>query len=280
MLNKVLNFFKTYKKWFIYGGIAIVAIIILSSIQTCNKNRSFQNELKDEEILSLRLQLQTKDSIINKRDQTIILQTAVSVRDQKQIKAYSDSIFALKSKNTRKSDKILAHVTQGTKTKIVNTLVPYVDSLKFKKFSDSVMANCKEVIKYMKDSTVPTGTVSKDSTKDYEIAGTVTKKGFKIDSLSINDSTHLRFVEHKGGLLKRDSKGKRHFILKRSIEVQILHTNPLVKVTSLNSIFYTPKAKNKWVERVYASPIVLLKSPPARGAAASSPQPHGELPHV
>jgi len=29
-----------------------------------------------------------------------------------------------------------------------------------------------------------------------------------------------------------------------------------------------------------ASPIVLLKSPPARGAAPSSPQPHGELPRV
>jgi len=29
-----------------------------------------------------------------------------------------------------------------------------------------------------------------------------------------------------------------------------------------------------------ASPIVLLKSPPARGEAASSPQPHGELPRV
>jgi hypothetical protein len=29
-----------------------------------------------------------------------------------------------------------------------------------------------------------------------------------------------------------------------------------------------------------ASPIVLLKSPPARGAVPSSPQPHGELPRV
>jgi len=31
---------------------------------------------------------------------------------------------------------------------------------------------------------------------------------------------------------------------------------------------------------VGASPIVLLKSPPARGAAPSSPQSHGELPRV
>lgn len=250
MLNKILNFLKKYKKWFIYGGIAIVAIIVLSSIQTCNKNSRFKNQLKDDEILSLKLQLQTRDSIINNRNQTISLQTAIVVRDQKQLKLYSDSIFDLKKKNTRKSDVVLAHVTQGTKTKIVNVMVPYTDSLKFKKFSDSVIANCTDVIEYMMDSTVPTGTKSQEVTKDYEIAGTVTKQGFKVDSLSINDSTQLRFIQHKGGLFKRDSKGKRHFILKKSIEVQIFHTNPLVKETSLNSIFYVPNAKNRWFERV------------------------------
>ncbi|MEI6887628.1 MAG: hypothetical protein WCK31_05350, partial [bacterium] len=62
-------------------------------------------------------------------------------------------------------------------------------------------------------------------------------------------------VNHSGGLFKRNSLGKVKFWTKKNIEVQVLHTNPLIKIKNINSVFYVPKVKQKWGERIAISAI-------------------------
>ena len=237
---------KKYERILTYAIFTIIALWFLS-LSTCNKNTSYKNQ--QSTIDSFSLVSQKYDSVINNKNQTILIQTSIVTDDQNTIKKLTDSIFNLKKKSTKKSDKVIAYVSTYTDTELEEYLLGFKDTSEFREFSDSVSKQCEEVLSYMKDSTIKIPKQLEDSTKDFKFNGVVTKEGLKINTLSFPDSTYLRFVEHNGGLLKKDTKGKRHFLLKKSVEIQILHTNPHVKTKGINSIIYIPKAKQRWLER-------------------------------
>lgn len=240
-----MNFLK--KNWRLLEHI-LVAILIIGVILTkCDSNRHVT------ENLALKIENQRLDSIKNQAGQTILVQEAVIVKDQKAIKDYTDSIFNLKKKQERQIKTIIAYYSQHTNTQIDSVPVPYVDTIATKKFSDSVTAQCQEVIRYLNDSTVTvprTVETPKDSYNFY-FKGTVTKSKFIIDSLSIVDSQYVRIVVHKGGLLRKDVYGKRHFWTKKKIEVQSFHTNTLIKVNSQTSVFFDPPKKKNVVGKLF-----------------------------
>jgi hypothetical protein len=119
-----------------------------------------------------------------------------------------------------------------------------------KRFSDSVERACAVVINYYRDSTVKVGTKAKEITPYYTIDATIQKDSLQINNVSFTDSQYVRFVVLKGGLLKRDQNHKLHLFLKKSMQVQILHTNPKMHVTGSNSVIYTPKVKSRWFEKL------------------------------
>lgn len=245
-MKKIKDFIIKYERIIIYS-IFLLVVLWLLSLSTCNKNRDYTNQ--QATIDSLMIANQTKDSIINYKGQQVILQTAIVTDNQATIKKLTDSIFDLKKKNTRKSDKVASYVATYTDTELEEYLLGFKDTLEFKDFADSVFKQCDEVINYMRANTITIPRTVEDSSTYFKFKGTISQQGFKIDNLSFPDSTYTRFVEHKGGLFKRDSKGKRHFFLKKSIEVQTFHTNPYVKLKGINSVFYIPKAKQRWLER-------------------------------
>ncbi len=245
-MKKIIQFFKDYERLFVYG-LFIVILVWLLSIQTCNKNSPYQNQ--QNTIDSLMLANQKKDSIINKKGQEVDIQTAIVTANKEAINKLSDSVFDLKRKNS-KNTQTIAYLSQYIKTGIKDKIVPYKDTTGFQEFSVRLTKECDSVIKYYQANALKVPKDVEDSTKDFVFKATMGKDSFKIKEISFYDSTYIRFVTHKGGLFKRNSLGKVKFWTRKSIEAQVLHTNPYVQVNKMNSVFYVPRAKQRWGERL------------------------------
>ena len=254
IFNSILGFIRRNERIILYCLAALLILWVLS-LKTCNKNSPYANQ--QSTIDSLTLANQKMETIVNEKNQEVKVQTAIVVRNQETIDKYADEIFALKKKNS-KNTHTTGIVSQVTETGVDSVEVAYVDTVAFKKFSDSVNKKCAEVIAYMKESTITIPRTVEDSTKDFIFKGEVTKTGFNINKISFPDSTSVRFVTHKGGLFKRNSLGKVKLWTKKSIEAQVVHSNPYVKVTNMNSVFFVPEVKQRWLERILIAAASVL----------------------
>lgn len=238
---------KLESKFLTVKNILIGALLIACAflyIDGCNKQNNLKNEL-----LTAQIQNQKLDSVKNTLNQTVYKQQAIITDNQKALKAQSDEAFNLKRSYEKKIKDIHFYYKNQSKTELKDVLVPYVDSAERKRFSDSVEKKCKEVIDYLIDSTVKVGKKAVIDSSHYNISLSVEKAGIKVDSISFVDSQYLRIVEIKGGFLKKDFNGKRKLFLKKYLEVQVLHTNPHIKITGQNSIIYK-KEKKRIIEKI------------------------------
>lgn len=243
--------YQNIRKLFTLERLLLVGLVIfLLMLNRCN-NRKYQNQLAEGQtkIDSLMLANQKWDSIHNKDGQTILLQTAIVTNSQKAIRDLTDSIFNLKKRNERKIKEVIAYYKNVTHTGTDTLEIAYVDKERMKRFSDSVEAACAEVIKFYRDSAVQVPRNVKDSSAYFAFDGTVQKNSFRINKIDFPDTLNLRIVETKGGFFKKNLEGKRKFYLPRSVEFQAFHTNPLVKTTQMNSVFFKPKARFRWLEK-------------------------------
>lgn len=240
--------------------ILIGLVIFLFFLNQCN-NRKHQNELSanTETIDSLMLANQKWDSIHNADGQAIQVQTALVVKNQEAFRKYSDSMFNLTKRQERRIKEILVHYSGVTSTGLDTLKIPYKDTVGQKRFADSVEKECAEVIAFYRKNAleipydtvtgVPTGKPVKDSTNDYFIDATVFKDTLRINKIAFPDSLQIRFVETKGGLFRRNAQGKVKIFSRRSVEVQVLHSNPHVSTLKMNSLVYKPDKKFKWLEK-------------------------------
>lgn len=225
----------------------IILILVITALSALSLylayNNKQQKEILESQVTSLKLEKQRSDSIINKQGQTIYTQETIITKDQESIKQLAQEKFNLGKKYEKQVKEVIAYYSSKTNTIVKNVPVPFVDTVARKKFSDSLEAVCVEVINYYKNNSVevPVKVGVDDSSLSFH--GTVNITGFKIDSLSIPDSTYLRFDQIKGGFLKRDFNGKRHLFTKKSVQIKVLHTSPYVKVVGQNSVIYQPKVK-------------------------------------
>lgn len=187
------------------------------------------------------------DSIKNELAQTVIVQETIVTNSKEEIGRLTDDIFNLKKKNERQIKEVVAYYKGIINTTLKDIDVPYVDTIDT--FPDLKDAECEVALEYYKANTVPVPRTVRDSTKDYKVDMTVTKAGVRINNLEIPDSQYVRFVNLKGGFLKKDQQGKRHLFLKQSVQVQVLHTSPFIKVTGGNSVIYQAKKKGRWLEK-------------------------------
>jgi hypothetical protein len=93
--------------------------------------------------------------------------------------------------------------------------------------------------------------ISIDTTQDkfFQFDGDVLKNRFKINSINFPDSQRIAIIETKGGMFKRDINGKLKIFKRKTLEIQVLHTNPYIKVNGMSSIVYKPQVKSRWFER-------------------------------
>lgn len=202
------------------------------------------NFSKNKEIQTVLLQQKQSDSIINLYGKTIYTQATIVTQDKSTIKELTDSIFKLKKKHEKRIKSVIAYYSEQTTIRVDSFETAWVDTAKMKRFSDSLELHCQEIINYYKNNTVDIGRQSSVDSPYFKGNFTVTKTGITIDKIEFKDSLKLRFVEIKGGILKKNSEGKRKLFTKGWIEVQAFHENPYIKVNSQQSVIYQQKNKS------------------------------------
>lgn len=226
----------------IIAGLAALALFLY--IDGCSKKK--RAEKAETEVALLTLDKQKSDSVINKLNQTVYTQEVVIVKNQESFKNYTDSMFNLFKKQERQIKNVIAYYKGSTNTTIEKVPVPYIDTLGLKKWEDSVQQRCSSVIAYYEANTISVPRTAKDSTANYSVDFSVRKDSLVVNEISIPDNQQLRFVTLKGGFLKKDTYGKRHFILGKKLQVQVLHSNPLIKVTGQSSVIFK-ESSNKLI---------------------------------
>lgn len=214
--------------------IAVVVLILalLLSLFIIDHGHNKRYDKLVEQITQQQLENQKLVKIVNEKGDSINTQKVIITSSQEALRSLTDSIFSLTRRQEKQIRNIIAYYTERTSTHIDSVDVPYVDTIAMRKFSDSVTKNCQEVLSYMKDSTITVPRTGRDSTSTYDISLTATKQNFKVNQISIPDSSFLRIDEMKGGLFK-----------KRSYEIKSFHTSPHVDTKGQNSVIFKPKPK-------------------------------------
>lgn len=217
----------------------IIALLLIVVFFLSKCSSSLKRE-KENIIAQSELDKQTLQTLLNKKGDTIYSQKSIITSSQSVISNLTDSIFDLKKKD-RKNRDVIAYYRGRTTTRIDTLEISWVDTLRMKRFEDSVERVCKDVIAYYRDSAIETPHTDSFVTKDIDINFTL-KKTDKVPSLLINrllivDTLDLQFVEHK------------RFLRKSKIEVQFVHSNPYIRVDGSNSVFYKPQKKPKLLQK-------------------------------
>lgn len=223
-------------------NIIIGVFILLSAgllINSCSKDKK-----NKELVLNLEGQLtQVKDSL----GRIITIKDVQVVESQESIKQLRAQLFETSEAYNKKVKEVKALIAQKTVFIVKDKLIPYKDTTGFKNWSDSIMANCRDVIKYYEDSTVLIGTTARDSTAYYDVSLTILKNGIRVDSVTLIDSQYVSITEFKGGILRRNIEGKFKIFLKKKIKVEIKHTNPNFKNIGIDAYMFEDKKKNLFI---------------------------------
>lgn len=225
---------KDIKNWIMAG---LVILLLMIGAKGIIDNRSAKDQ-----ITQLQLDKQELTITVNQKGQIITQQDVIITDDQTALKSLSDSFFALKKADDKKIKNVIAFYKGITKTKIDTVALAYVDTLATHKFEDSVAKQCAQVIDYYERNYVSVPRTAEDSTADFNVKVDIRRDSARF-SIQIPDSQYIRFATLKGGLFKKDIFGKRHFILKKQIVAQVLHTNKKIEILGQNSALYVPPPK-------------------------------------
>ncbi len=214
-------------------------ILMLSVLVALMFFRSCDDSKKIEE---LQVQLDKANRIKDSLENTIVVKDVKIVEDQESIKKLRADLFQTTEKYNDKVKEVKALIAQGTQVVIKEVKVPYIDSTKMKKWADSIAIKCAEVIQYYEDSTVKIGKQAKDSTAHYKIDATIQKEGINMNEIKFIDSQYVALTEMKGGILKRNTKGKFRLYVPPTTRVEIKHTNPYFQNTGVDAFLFKEKA--------------------------------------
>lgn len=234
------------KNIFIFALLGLAAFLYIDG---CSKKKKLDKA--ESELTLLNLKNQELDSIKNTLQQTVYVQEVAIIKNQEAFRNYTDSMFKLFKKQEKRVRDIIAYYQSLTIGEIRDVAVPYLDTIGLKKWEDSIMRRCSDVIAYYDANTISVPRTAADSTEHYSVSFTIRQDSLKINSIQIPDTQHIRFVTTKGGFLKKDTYGKRHLFLKRRTEVQVLHSNPLISVKGQQSAIYEPPKKRGLLGKVF-----------------------------
>lgn len=239
---KVLTFFKSKTNSLVWIQWAVIALILVLFFQfkSCSDRKL---AIAQSTVDSLTLASQKSDSTVNTLGQKVYTQSVIITSNQKSIRQLSDSMFNLKKKDAKILKKVISYYSQRTHIVMDTVSIPYTDTTVHGSFKDS-----SDLARYLRDSTISVPRTVNMSNQYFSINETLKKEGIVINSIDFPDSQYIRVVENRGGFFRRVN-GKLKFHVKKQVQIQTLHTNPLIRITGQNSVEYVPKAKPKILER-------------------------------
>ena len=236
-------------------SLIIIGLVIALFQVDSYRNKEFSSQ--KAKLDSLTLVNQQLVQTTNQQGQVISKQAVIITDNQSTLASLTSQVFDLKDKEQKRIKQVNALISIASHTKVDSIRVPYVDTLKLKKFSDSLERICRAVIDYYENSTTPVPRHALIDSPYFKFDGTITRSGLTVNSINLPDTQRIAVVETKGGFFKRDINGKIKFHLPSKTEIQVLHTNPNIKVDGISSIVYKPPTKPRWLERglLFASGI-------------------------
>lgn len=229
--------------------IGILATFLVASVYTCNK----QDKEVKAVITQLQFDLQTVDSISNAKGQKVTEQAVIITNNNKALQAATDSLFNLRKQDAQKIKDVIAYYKSVMYVELDTVRIPYTDTT----YLEAVDSSCETTLAYFRAHTISVPRRATITTADYDATVEV-KKDIVNLSLKLIDTQYVRFVHLKGGLLKKDQTGKRHFILKKKAYVQVLHTNSLINVTNQNSTLFEQPKKPLWTKGLLIGAGIVL----------------------
>lgn len=246
-------------EWFNYKRVIVLLVgvgicIALSMLDQCRGNK-YAHQQKIIDSLTLVNQKLVQDT--NRLGQLLVKQQAIVTTNQEEIKTVALENLQLKDKDAKRIKQVNSLIKENTKLKLENYYIPYdPDDTSDYVLPDTIRIPCPDT-NYIKVPKKITDTLK----SDFKFVATVGKTGVTIDSLVITDKETIVFAE-TGGWFKRDINGKFKIHQKRKIEAIVSHSNKLISVEQMNSLYYTPKPKARWLERIViaaASAFITLK---------------------
>lgn len=214
-------------------NVGLVIIIIMLLFDRCKTEEAFKAlQVKFDNDIS-----QIRDSLGN----IIAVKDAQIVGNQESMKELRARLFQTTENYNQKVKEVQALIAQKTVVIFKEIYVPYVDTIKMKKWADSIAIKCKDVIQYYEESSVPVGKQAIDSTGHYKIDATVQKNGLKINEIKFIDSQYVSITKMKGGLFKKNTAGKLKFYQPPATVIEIKHTNPYFQNKGSSSFVYKKK---------------------------------------
>lgn len=234
-------------KWLDFTSLLLAIILLFVSFRGC----SIQDEY---EKLNIKYSdaVRIKDSI----GRTIYVKDAKIVENQQSIKDLRAKLFETTEKYNKKVLEVNAIIASKTKVKTDTIDVPYEDTIKLKKWKDSVYKRCSDVIQFYEDSAVLVGTSAKDSTEHYKIDATVKKSGVRMNQIQFIDSQYLSITEYKGGFIMRDDYGKLRFYIPKKVKVEIKHTNPYFQNTGTDAYIHKKKKSSSFAGGIVFGAVI------------------------
>ena len=214
--------------------IALIAILVSLLIKSCDQQEQFEK---------LQIELTQANKIKDSLGNIITVKDVEIVTNQESIQDLRARLFKTRDEYNKKVKEVQALIAQGTEVVIKDKPIPYVDTSKMKQWEDSVLAICADVIKYYEDSTVRIGSKAKDSTAYYKIDATVEKQGIRMNEVKFIDSQYVALTEMKGGLFRKNTKGKFKLYVPSRTRVEIKHTNPYFQNTGVDAFLFDKKPK-------------------------------------
>ena len=192
---------KIYKKWI--DRAKNIALLSLLTIVFCLLNENLQTEKK---VKKLSNKVQEKEVQI--------------IKDKKEIESISEELF----EKDKKIKEVSTFIKVETEVKIVEKLIPFVDTFETK---DTILITKNNRDSFIK---VPTTVKWKDSGASIQI--TVQKSGVVIDSLIISDSVAYRIVKKKtffGTKTYIQSTRTSPFVKDKNTDAYVLKESPSLK---------------------------------------------------
>lgn len=232
---------KNLKNWLIA---TIVALILLMSWLSVHYNNIISD--RNDKITLLKGNNDSLYTLVNKNKELITTKEAEIVHSKELLKEYTDSIFNLQKKYEKQISGVIAFYKSKIGIRIDSFETAWVDTVKMKRYSDSVEAACSDVLSDIRANTVQVGTTASADTAGLHFNAKILKTGLQITDLQMVDTISVRIVEIKGGFFKHPNTGskKRVFFKHKSFEVQTKHSSPLFKNEWQESIVYQPKNKH------------------------------------
>lgn len=242
--QKLKDFYAQASRW----AFPLLAVLLFFSLKTCNE--------RGEKLVDVSRSLDSLEKktvvLTNTRGQQVSQNDQMAIDGQRELKRYTDSLFALARADNKKTAKVDQYTRVKQEIEVKDKFARFTDKTSpSNDYTTGPGENAATEPGAAQDSNfikVPQAFQYMDSSVMF--AGKVTREGVNLDSLRVVNTIHFRTVTQKTGFLG----------LGRKTVVQVLNSNAQVKTTGVASmaVKHNPSWWHRWGKPIVAAGLTAV----------------------